>query len=214
MFPAITLLMHPNPAFREEDQARALIEARRRGFGVLTVASPAGVLASHMPFVLDPTVMAGHLSRGGALARHLAKGSAEALLIVSGPDAYVSPDWYGIEDQVPTWNYVAIHLRGTVRLLPNDALPAHLERLSAEHEARLAPKKPWTMDKMTPGVAERMMRQIVPLEMVITSVDSTFKLNQNKPEDARLAAADAISASAHGHQTAALAGMMRAPKQH
>ena len=125
--------MHPNPAFREEDQARALTTARRRGFGVLTAVGPAGVsggvLASHVPFLLEPTRVAAHLSRGGALARHLRQGPAEALLIVSGPDAYVSPDWYGIDDQVPTWNYVAVHLRGTLRLLPDEALPPHLEKL-------------------------------------------------------------------------------------
>jgi transcriptional regulator len=205
--------MHPNPAFREDDQARALVAARERGFGVLTAAGPDGVLASHVPFVLDATTVAAHLSRGGALARHLRQGPAEALLIVSGPDAYISPDWYGMEDQVPTWNYVAVHIRGTVRLLPDEALPPHLERLSAEHEGHL-PKKPWTLDKMTPGVAERMMRQIVPLEMTVASVEATFKLNQNKPDAARLSAADAVEASGHGHETASLAAMMRAPRQH
>ncbi len=212
--------MHPNPAYREDDQARALAAARQRGFGVLTVAAPAeaaggtagGVLASHVPFVLDATTVAAHLSRGGALARHLARGPAEALLIVSGPDAYISPDWYGMDDQVPTWNYVAVHLRGTLRLLPDEALRPHLERLSAEHEAQLAPKRPWTMDKMTPGVVERMMRQIVPIEMAIASVEATFKLNQNKPDEARLSAAEAVATAGYGHEPAALAALMRAPK--
>jgi transcriptional regulator len=206
--------MHPNPAFREDDQARALVTARERGFGVLTVAGPDGVLASHVPFVLEATTLAAHLSRGGAVARHLRRGPAVALLIVSGPDAYVSPDWYGIDDQVPTWNYVAVHLRGTVRLLPDERLRPHLERLSAEMEGRLLPKAPWTMDKMTPGLAERMMRQIVPLEMTVATAEATFKLNQNKTEVVRLAAADAVEAARQGHEPAALARLMRAPKQH
>jgi transcriptional regulator len=212
--------MHPNPAFREEDQARALVTARERGFGVLTVVGPEGtagtggsVLASHVPFVLDATTVGAHLSRGGAVARHLRQGPAEALLIVSGPDAYISPDWYGVEDQVPTWNYVAVHLRGTVRLLPEERLRPHLERLSAEHEGRLAPKLPWKIDKMSPGVAERMMRQIVPLEMTIASVESTFKLNQNKTEAVRLAAADAVEHSSYANGAAELARLMRAPKE-
>ncbi len=206
--------MHPNPAFREEDQARALVTARQRGFGVLTAPGPDGVLASHVPFLLEATRVAAHLSRGGALARHLRHGAVEALLIVSGPDAYISPDWYGLDDQVPTWNYVAVHLRGSLRLLPDEALPPHLEQLSAAHEARLSPKRPWTMDKMTPGVAERMMRQIVPVEMVLATVESTFKLNQNKAEAARLAAADAVEGAGYGHEAAALASLMRAPKEH
>ena len=209
--------MHPNPAFREDDQARALVTARERGFGVLTAAGPAGtsggVLASHVPFVLDATTVAAHLSRGGALARHLRQRPTQALLIVSGPDAYISPDWYGVDDQVPTWNYVAVHLRGTLRLLPDEALGPHLERLAAEHEARLA-KRPWTIDKMTPGLPERMMRQIVPIEMTVATVEATFKLNQNKADAARLAAADAVEGAGYGHETRALAALMRAPQQH
>lgn len=206
--------MHPNPAFREDDQARALVTARERGFGVLTVAAPEGVLASHLPFVVEATAVAGHLSRAGAVARHLRQGPAEALLIVSGPDAYISPDWYGIEDQVPTWNYVAVHLRGTVRLLPDTALRPHLERLSAEMEGRLLPKPPWKMDKMTPGLAERMMRQIVPLELTVATVEATFKLNQNKTEAARLAAADAVEAADQGQEPRVLAELMRLPTAH
>jgi transcriptional regulator len=205
--------MHPNPAFREDDQARALVTARERGFGVLTVAAADGVLASHVPFVLEATSVAAHLSRAGAVARHLRQGPAEALLIVSGPDAYVSPDWYGVDDQVPTWNYVAVHLRGRVRLLPDEALRLHLERLSAVHEAHLA-KRAWTMDKMTPGLAERMMRQIVPIEMTVARVEATFKLNQNKAEAVRLAAADAVEGAGYGHEPGALAALMRLPHQH
>lgn len=205
--------MHPNPAFREDDQARALVTARERGFGVLAAAGPDGVLASHVPFVLDATTVAAHLSRAGALARHLRSGPIEALLIVSGPDAYISPDWYGVDDQVPTWNYVAVHLRGRLRLLPDEALRPHLERLSTAHEAQLA-KRAWTMDKMTPGLAERMMRQIVPVEMTVATVDATFKLNQNKTEAVRLAAADAVEGAGYGHEPAALAALMRLPQQH
>ena len=67
---------------------------------------------------------------------------------------------------------------------------------------------------MTPGVPERMMRQIVPVEMTVASVDATFKLNQNKPEAARLAAADAVEGAGYGHETGALAALMRLPKQH
>lgn len=204
--------MHPNPAYRDTDESRALGAARQRGFGVLTVAGPEGVLASHMPFVFEDGAVAGHLSRAGAVARRLREGPAEALLIVSGPDGYISPDWYGLEDQVPTWNYVAVHLRGALSLLPDEALRPHLDRLSAEHEAHLLPKKPWTTDKMTPGVIERMMRQIVPVRMTVADVDSTFKLTQNKVDSARLSAADAVEVSAHGHETAALAALMRAPR--
>ena len=171
--------MHPNPAFRQELETHALDFAAERGFGTLTVAGPDGVLAAHVPFLLEDGVVAAHLMRSNPLARHLARGPAAALLIVSGPDGYISPDWYGEPDRVPTWNYLAVHLRGRLRLIDEARLRAHLDRLAANFEARLAPKAPWKSDKMTPDVLARLLRQIVPVEMTDASVDSTFKLNQN-----------------------------------
>lgn len=205
--------MHPNPAFRAEAPARALEAARARGFGVLTVASETGVLAAHVPFVLDPEGGRAelHMVRSNPVARALRGGALDALLVVSGPDAYVSPDWYGEPDKVPTWNYVAIHLRGHLALLPEAALRGHLDRLAASFEARLAPKPPWTADKMTPDVLAGLMRQIVPAEISGIGVDSTFKLNQNRSAPARERAATALDAGGTpGAETAALARLMRA----
>ncbi len=202
--------MHPNPAFREAPEAHALALARERGFGALTVAGPDGVLAAHVPFLIEDGVLAAHLVRSNPLARLLRDGPAEALMMVSGPDAYISPDWYGEEDKVPTWNYVAVHLRGDLRLIAEDRLKAHLDRLSGNFEARLAPKPVWNSDKMTPGVMEKMMRQIVPVEMAIASVDSTFKLNQNRADEARLnAAAELAKGGTPGMETQMIARMMR-----
>jgi transcriptional regulator len=137
-------------------------------------------------------------------------GPRPAVLAVSGPDGYVSPDWYGLADQVPTWNYVAVHLRGTLEALDAGALGPMLDRLSAAFEDRLAPKPAWTADKMDPGAMARMMRSIVPLRLIVASVEGTWKLNQNKPAAARLAAAGHVAASATGSATAALAALMRA----
>jgi transcriptional regulator len=117
-----------------------------------------------------------------------------ALLAVSGPDAYVSPDWYDAADQVPTWNYVAVHLRGLLHPEPPEALLPHLARVSALLEAKLAPKPAWTMDKMTDAAMERLMRMILPFRLEVTQVDSTVKLNQNKTEAQRAGAAAGIAA--------------------
>jgi transcriptional regulator len=203
--------MHPNPAFRQEPDSRALAFAAERGFGVLTVAGPEGVLAAHVPFVMEAGCIAAHLVRSNPLARHLRAGPAEALMIVSGPDAYVSPDWYGEADMVPTWNYVAVHLRGPLALLPEERLRAHLERLSANFEERLRPKAPWTLGKMSEEAIAARLRQIVPVEMRIAGVASTFKLNQNRSAPARAGAAAALAAGGTpGLETAALAALMRA----
>ena len=203
--------MHPNPAYRNAPKVRAMEFATERGFGTLTVAGPEGILAAHIPFIVEKGVMAAHMVRSNPLARHLKGGPAAALMIVSGPDGYISPDWYGEPDRVPTWNYVAVHIRGQLRLIDEAGLCAHLDRLAANFEARLAPKAPWKTDKMTPDVLARLLRQIVPVEMTIESVDSTFKLNQNGADSARLSAAAALAeGGTPGMETAALVALMRA----
>jgi transcriptional regulator len=201
--------MHPNPAFRDEDHRKALEVARARGFGILTVAGPDGVLASHVPFVIEHAKIGAHLVRSNPIARLLKKSTSEALLIVSGPDAYISPDWYEVDDQVPTWNYVAVHIRGNLRLLSDEALEPHLERLSQHNEQKLLPKKPWHHDKMSDGVMDKMMRQIVPVEMTMESIDQTWKLNQNKSAEARQSAASLVAGSPIGTGQSDLARLMR-----
>lgn len=204
--------MHTNPAFRRADADAALAIARDRGFGVLTLAGPEGPLASHAPFLLaeDGAAVELHLARNNPILAAL-DHAPPALLAVSGPDGYVSPDWYGIADQVPTWNYVAVHLRGRLQRAPDAALRGHLERLSAAFEARLGGKAPWTLDKMTPEALDRFMRAIAPVTLAVERVDATMKLNQNKADAVRLAAADAIAGGGIGQDLAALAALMRAP---
>ena len=197
--------MHPNSIFRRESPETAREFAAERGFGTFTVAGPQGVLAAHVPFVLDEERVLAHLVRVNPLARHLAGGPARALLIVSGPDGYVSPDWYGEPQLVPTWNYAAVHLRGELRLLDDTALRPILERLSETFETRLAPKPPWKTDTVDDGLLARMMRRIIPIEMSVDTVDSTFKLNQNRSDAARAGAAAALAAGGTpGMETRAL----------
>lgn len=203
--------MHPNPAFRQEPRDRNLAFARARGFGVLSVNGPEGPLAAHVPFLLDAdsSLAELHLARSNPIAR--AELPAPALIVVSGPDAYVSPDWYGphheVPDQVPTWNYVAVHLRGVLEPLPDDALRPHAEALSAEHEGRIAGKRPWTTDKMTEGAMPRMMRMILPFRFRVLAVEGTWKLNQNKPPEVRSRAAEALARGDAAAQ--AIAALMR-----
>ena len=189
--------MHPNPAFRQDPRDRNLAFARARGFGILSVNGPDGPLAAHVPFLLneDASFAELHLARSNPIAR--AGLPQPALIAVSGPDAFVSPDFYGphedVPDQVPTWNYVAVHLRGVLEPLPEDALRPHVDALSAEHEGRIAGKTPWTSAKMTEGAMPRMMRMILPFRLRVTLVEGTWKLNQNKTPEIRARAAAALS---------------------
>ena len=201
--------MHPNPAFRQEPRDRNLAFARARGFGILSMNGPDGPLAAHIPFLLneDASFAEMHLARSNPIAR--AQLPAPALLAISGPDAYISPDFYGphseVPDQVPTWNYVAVHLRGVLESLPDEALRPHVDALSAEHEGRIADKRPWTSAKMTDGALPRMLRMILPFRFRVTSVEGTWKLNQNKTPEIRARAAAALSqGNASAQQIAAL----------
>lgn len=189
--------MHTNPAFRQDPREKNLAFARARGFGILTVNGSEGPHASHVPFLLNDDASSAdlHLARSNPIAR--AGLPAPALLAISGPDAYISPDWYGphdqVPDQVPTWNYIAVHLRGTLEPLPGEALRPHVDALSAEHEGRIAGKRPWTSAKMTEGAMPRMMRMILPFRFHVTSVAGTWKLNQNKSPEVRERAAKALA---------------------
>jgi len=199
--------MHPNPIYRKAGADQNLDFARSRGFGTLMTNGAEGPLAAHVPFVLGDGFAEVHLVRSNPIARLLG-APVPALLAVVGPDGYVSPDRYGMEDQVPTWNYIAVHLRGTLRALPPDDLRGHLDRLSAEFEQRIAGKAPWRLDKVSAEVLERFMRMIVPCRFDIASVDGTWKLGQNKPELARKGAADGMRSTLIGSEIAALAQMM------
>lgn len=203
--------MHPNPIYRQTPANRNLAFARRRGFGALLLNGAEGPLAAHVPFVLsvDGKSAELHLMRSNPIAR--ATGAPlPALLAVTGPDAYVSPDWYGLVDQVPTWNYVAVHLRGTLHPLSPADLAGVLDRLSAEFEGRLAPKSPWTSAKMPADLMARLMRSITAFRLDIAAVEGTWKLGQNKPAPARNGAADGLAAAGIGSEADVLAQMMRA----
>lgn len=196
--------MHPNPLFRWEDRDAMRDFVADVAFGTLFAATPDGPRVAHVPVVIDGDHLQLHIANGNGIARHL--DGATALFVVTGPHAYVSPDWYGIgPDEVPTWNYVAVELEGVVRKMDRDGMVDQVDALSAVQEQHLAPKPAWTRAKMDEGKAARMMNAITGFEMRITAWRGTIKLGQNKPEAARLAAADALEA----HGRSAIAHLMR-----
>lgn len=201
--------MHPNPTFRQEPTATSIALARQRGFGVLCLNGDPTPLISHVPFFLDDTGQSAelHLVRSNPIARHVT-AATPAVIAVSGPDGYVSPDWYDTPDQVPTWNYVAIHLRGVLHPMAAGLMRDHLDRLSGQFETRLAPKPAWTTEKMSDAALERMMRQILPFRFEVQEVTGTWKLNQNKSDAAREGAAQAIRHSPVGQEVATLGALM------
>jgi transcriptional regulator len=202
--------MHPNPVYRGATTQFNLQFVRQHGFGVLAVANDGAPLLSHIPFILNGAgdVVDFHFVRSNPIVR-VAKALVPARLAVQGPHSYILPDWYDAEDQVPTWNYVAVHMVGEIELRPDTELRDLLDRQSQAYEARLAPKAPWTAAKMAPDALDRMMRQIVPCRMHVAGVHGTWKLNQNKPNDMRLRAADHVDAYGMGQEVRLLSTLMR-----
>lgn len=206
--------MHPNPVFRSTDTITALSFASEKGFGMLAVNGADAPLLAHIPFVIAGNSALLHLVRSNTIARAV-KHATKATIAISGPHSNISPDWYEMDDQVPTWNYVSVHLIGTLVPEPAERLTDILDDLSEEFETRLITKKAWTADKMDQEARAKMMRMIQPFRLEIDDVQSTFKLNQNKPDAARLAAAKQVGVNGIGTEVAALSAMMQAiqPKE-
>ena len=186
--------MHPHPAFHWQDREAMREFVREIAFGALFASTPDGPRVAHMPVTWDGEErLTFHLSLSNDIANHL--DGATALLVVHGPDAYVSPDWYDEGPaQVPTWNYVAVELEGRVSALSHGALVAQIDALAAEHEARLLPKPVWTRAKMEADRFDKMTRAIQGFALDVTDWRGTRKLAQTKSPAARLSAADALDA--------------------
>ncbi len=184
--------MHPNALFRNDDRAlhEALIE--EVGFGMIFVQTPDGPRVAHTPIVStgDGAVQF-HLARGNALTRYLV--GQEALVLINGPDAYITPRWYADANTVPTWDYVALELQGPVRKLSEEGLLGLLDAIGERHEERI-PGQPWKRDQVDPAKIAALLRGIVGFEMEVRAWRPTFKLSQNKSVEDRAAIADALDA--------------------
>ena len=183
--------MYINPAFKTPDEAAwAFVEAR--GFGTVVAVEDGGPTAAHVPLLVtregERRRIEFHVARPNPLHK-IVLAAPRVLVAVTGPDAYISPDWYVSHDQVPTWNYIAAQIKGTARPMPPERAQAHVEAMSLAFEERLRPKQPWSTAKMTPERLAMMLRAIVPLEIEVESIECSMKLGQNKSEGDRLEAA-------------------------
>lgn len=175
----------PKPFVPDETAVRDLLTDH--GASDLVTMTPQGLVATLLPFEYDPDAgdhgaLIGHMARGNHQWREPVQG--EAMVIVRGPEAYVTPSWYPSKEEhhrvVPTWNYVIAHVYG--RLVVHDD-PAWIEgqirRLTDRHEAGFA--EPWSVDQAPAKFVERQLRAVVGVEVVISRIEAKFKLSQNQP---------------------------------
>lgn len=189
--------MHPTKLFQTDDAAHltALIEAHP--FCLITSVLEGRPVAAHTPVLVDPTqsglpTLRFHLANANPVMQALISG-APALIIATGPHAYISPDWYDLgPDQVPTWNYLSAEAEGVAHVLDKADKAQFLSDLSATFEASLTPKQPWTLDKMDQEKLDRLLKGITAFRLIPDRFEGVIKLNQNKPDAARAAVAEAL----------------------
>jgi transcriptional regulator len=176
------------PASHAEHRAEVLYAfLDAHPFAVLVTASAEGLVATHLPIVLDQTrgphgTLEGHIARANAQHRQLSVTS-EALVIFSGPNAYITPTWYPSKAAhgkvVPTWNYVAVHAYGVLRFREDDEfLRRHLAQLTRRHEE--GREKPWAVADAPADYLAQQRRAIVGVELEITRLEGKWKMSQNR----------------------------------
>jgi len=176
-----------------DDPARIAEVLRGHGFAVVVSAlEGAPPRATHLPIMFEAGrgakgTLVAHMARANPHWRDFATLTAtggEALVVFSGPHAYVSPSWYAGGPAVPTWNYVAVHAYGVPRLVEDPARVRTVlcELVAANESSRAAP---WSLEAQDETYLARMMRAIVVFEIPIARLEAKAKLNQNKSEEDR-----------------------------
>jgi len=165
-------------------------------FASLITQNEGKLIGSHIPFVLDREAGAhgrlrGHVAVGNPQLAHLKSGS-EALVMFQGPHSYISPSWYAAQENVPTWNYTAVHAYGRPKILDRDGLILLLKDLVHQNERHF--EQPWDFDPQAPWI-EKMLPQIAAFEIPIERLEGKFKLNQNRALADRRRVVEVLSAS-------------------
>ena len=184
-----------------EDRVPALHEAIRQiALATLVTLGPDGVEASHVPMLIDPEpapfgTLRGHLARANPQWRRLAAGT-QSLAIFLGPETYITPSWYATKRAsgkvVPTWNYVAVHAYGALRIVDDAAwLLALVTRLTATHEAGRA--QPWAVSDAPADYIAVMVKNIVGFELPIARLEGKWKMSQNRPAEDRAGVVEGLA---------------------
>jgi transcriptional regulator len=183
---------------RPEELQRIL---RDHPLGMLVTHGDAGLDAEHIPFAFDAEAgahgaLTAHVARANTLWQRCPTGTP-VMVVFRGAEAYISPSWYPSKHethrQVPTWNYEVVHAHGTLTVRDDERFVRRLvAQLTRHHEA--AEPQPWKMGDSAPEYIDSMLRNIVGIEITITSLVGKVKLSQNREERDRLAAANTLGA--------------------
>jgi transcriptional regulator len=195
-------MYNPDP-FRESDPAKLRAFIREHPFATLVSGAEAGPFVSHIPLYLAAggESLVGHVARGNG---HWRLAGAESVAIFHGPHAYISASWYEAPGVVPTWNYLAVHVRGTLAALEADETRAVLDLMIAGHE----PDPEAFRANLGDAAGAGLERGIVGIKLTIASWEGKWKLSQNKDAGTRARLSDRL-AEQPGDDAQRIAGLMR-----
>jgi transcriptional regulator len=196
--------MYIPPHFAETRSEELQRIIRAYPLGVLVTHGVDGLDADHIPFELDASAgthgtLIGHVARANTLWQRCPTGT-QVMVVFRGTDAYISPNWYPSKHethrQVPTWNYEVVHAHGAITVHDDERFARRVvAQLTRRHEG--AEPKPWKMGDSEPEFINSMLRNIVGIEITITSLVGKVKLSQNRDVRDRLNAADTLDARGH-----------------
>jgi transcriptional regulator len=172
----------PGYAFDDAEGIRALV--RENPWGTIVSFVPGkGLVASHYPLLLEEDaegiVLVSHVGRPDERLHEL--GAHEVMVIVYGPQGYVSPSWYDTSPAVPTWNFAVAHLHGIPVILSDDENLRVLDRLVAHFENVLP--EPYLMRQTLENAAyaERIVHGTVGFRLRVDRFEAKEKMSQDKP---------------------------------
>lgn len=191
--------------FQIQGQADLIEMLLRYPFSTLTSYSRGVLSASHVPLLYQDAPephLVGHLARANPHGETL--DGAEVLVTFLGPDAYISPQWYGEDFSVPTWNYLAVHVRGTCEVVKNtEGTVPIIQDLLGRFESGASAS--WAA-KLAHDPYQKMLAEIVGIRIRIESMEGKAKLGQNRSKSSREGAIAGLrnSGSAGSHLVADL----------
>ena len=169
--------------YKNEDIDEIKDFLRSNSFGILVNQVDGKPWATHIPLELDidsdgSDVLIGHIAKANPQWKYFREDS-QVLCIFNGPHSYVSSSWYK-EEEVPTWNYIAVHVYGTLKIQSEEALLASLHKLVDKYEADS--KEPVSSRDMSPKTM-RQIKGVVGFEIKVEDIQATYKLSQGREHD-------------------------------
>ncbi len=199
--------MYIPPSFAETDQTTLFDFIERHNFGLLVSQLGSEPFATHLPLLLDRQA-----GRSGTLIGHMARANphwqaaeCNALVVFSGPHAYISPSWYESENVVPTWNYVAVHVFGTLHIIEDEETTLKILRDFVIFHEKSMPT-PWSLPEDEYFV-KKLAESVVAFEVKISRIEGKWKLSQNQPRERRESVKEAL-ALRRDENSQAIAAMM------